>query len=368
MFDLFSTYTFQVVLLGTLILGASAGVLGSFAVLRKQSLLGDCIAHAALPGICLAFIVTLTKSTFFLLIGAIVAGIIATLVYQFISDHSALKSDAVLGLILSVFFGFGLFLLTYIQKLPLANQSGLFSYLFGSASTMLSSDVVVIAGFSSVIFLFLILFWKEFKLITFDPDYGAVVGFPKKRIEFLLTVLIVIAIVIGLQSVGVVLMSALVIAPAVAARQWTDSLFIMVVLAGFFGMLSSVVGVVISSAVSNVPTGPVIVLVVSFFVVISLLFSPKRGILWSLWRHVRQRHTIEEDRLLTNLLLFSETGEDIFHAHDMKALDSVGQDGAVHIFDRLKSKGYVYTPQLGFWGLTQKGLNKARDIKKGLSL
>ena len=362
MFD----HTFIVVLIGTIILGAVSGALGSFAVLRKQSLLGDCIAHAALPGICLAFLFTFSKSSIFLLLGAVIAGLIATLFYQLVMEQSLLKSDTVLGLILSVFFGFGLFLLTYIQKLPLANQSGLFSYLFGSASTMLRSDVLVMAILALIILSILILLWKEFKLITFDADYGKVLGFPKKRLEFLLTFLIVLAIVIGLQTVGVILMSAMVIAPAVAARQWTDRLELMVVLSAFFGVVASVGGVVISGTVSNIPTGPVIVLVVSVIVVISLLFSPNRGLLWALWRHHRQRFTIREETLLSNLLLFSETGTDLLNAHDMKALDSIGQDGTRRIFERLKDKGLVYSPQLGFWGLTKKGLGKAQAIQEGI--
>ena len=235
---LFFDHTFRMVLLGTVILGSVAGALGSFAVLRKQSLLGDCIAHAALPGICIAFLLTLTKSSFSLLVGAIVAGLLATLFYQFVIEQSMLKSDTVLGIILSVFFGFGLFLLTYIQKLPLANQSGLFGYLFGSASTMLREDVAVMAFLAVFVLLVMIVLWKEFKLVSFDADYGVILGYPKKRLQALLTSLIVIAIVIGLQSVGVVLMSALIIAPAVAARQWTDRLSIMVCLSALFGLLS----------------------------------------------------------------------------------------------------------------------------------
>tara|TARA_A100001015_G_C15021868_1_gene728417 strand:- start:279 stop:1385 length:1107 start_codon:yes stop_codon:yes gene_type:complete len=366
MISLFFDHTFLVVLIGTVTLGAVAGAMGSFAVLRKQSLLGDCIAHAALPGICIAFLLTLSKSSIFLLFGAIIAGLIATIFYQLLMSQTILKSDTVLGLILSVFFGFGLFLLTYIQKLPLANQSGLFSYLFGSASTMLYQDVIVMFVLALIIFSIVILFWKEFKLITFDADYGKVLGFPTKRLEFLLTFLIVLAIVIGLQTVGVILMSAMVIAPAVAARQWTDRLGIMVILAGVFAVIASVCGVIISGTISNIPTGPVIVLMISFIVVISLLFSPNRGLLWSLFRHHRQRFTIREETLLSNLLLFSETGPDLLNAHDMNALESIGQDGNRRIFERLKEQGFVHSPQVGFWGLTEKGLKKAQSIHKDI--
>ncbi|RAP30275.1 ABC transporter [Candidatus Marinamargulisbacteria bacterium SCGC AG-414-C22] len=363
MFLLFSNYTFQIVLIGTLILGSLAGCLGVFAVLRKQSLLGDCIAHAALPGICIAFLLTLTKSSFVLLLGAIGSGVVGTIFLHLITSHSHIKNDAALGIILSVFFGFGLFLLTYIQGLPLAHQSGLHTYLFGNASTILLQDVFVMGCIAVVVFCCVALFWKEFAMLTFDPDYTASLGLPRQRIELLLTLLIVIAIVVGLQTVGVVLMSALVIAPAVAARQWTDSLVVMFFLAGFFACVASVFGVVISSSVSHIPTGPMIVIVVSVVVIVSLFCAPKRGLIVAWLRHHYQRVSIHQDRLLRNLLLFSESMTDPFHAHDIQALEAIGQAGIRRILEQLKQQGYVYEPQHNFWGLTQAGYDRAQQLE-----
>ena len=282
MISFFSDYTVQIVILGTLILGIVSGALGAFALLRKQSLLGDAISHAALPGICVAFLLTLSKSGWVLLVGAAVSGLIGTLVMMLITDYTTLKNDVALGIILSVFFGFGLMLLTFIQRLPTANQAGLNKFLFGSASTLLKSDVWTMAVLGVITIICLGLFWKEFKLLTFDSDFAQVLGFPTKQLNIGLTSLIVVAIVIGLQTVGVVLMSAMLIAPAAAARQWTDSLSKMVVLSALFGAVSGAIGSILSSLIYRLPTGPMIVLVMSVFVAISLLFAPSRGIVWEL--------------------------------------------------------------------------------------
>lgn len=280
MFD----YTLQIVVAGTVILGMVSGALGSFAVLRKQSLLGDAISHAALPGIAIAFLISMSKNPFYLLLGAIVAGVIGTVFMILVTRYTALKQDAVLGIILSVFFGFGLMLLTFIQRIPTARQSGLHTFLFGNASTLLIEDVIVMGILGLVCLLMVILLWKEFKLLSFDVDYARSQGIPTLGLDIFLTGLIVIAIVIGLQSVGVVLMSAMIIAPASAARQWTDKLGLMVVISAVFGATSGSLGAVISSHVSKLPTGPTIVLVVSGFVLVSLMFAPNRGLIPDWWR------------------------------------------------------------------------------------
>jgi manganese/zinc/iron transport system permease protein len=245
--NLFADYTLRQVAMGAAMLGIVNGVLGSFAVLRKQSLLGDGISHAALPGIALAFLLTGSKSSLALLLGAAAAGWIGTLLIMSIVKHTRVKYDSALGLVLSVFFGFGLVLLTYIQKLPVATQAGLDKFLFGQAATLLRKDVVTIGVLGGIVLVFLLVFWKEFKLISFDPDFAFSLGFPVRILDILLTTLLVIAIVIGLQTVGVVLMSAMVVAPAAAARQWTDRLGVMVTVSGIFGALAGVSGALVSS-------------------------------------------------------------------------------------------------------------------------
>ena len=267
----FSDYTLRTITLGTAILGAVCGMLGSFAVLRKQSLLGDAISHAALPGIAIAFLITGAKDSNVLLIGALVSGMIGTFWIRGIVSKTHLKSDTALGLILSLFFGFGMLLLTYIQKQPNANQAGLDKYLFGQAATLLESDVWMMAIATSACLVVLLLFWKEFKILLFDADYTKTLGFNTRFIDILITSFIVLAIVLGLQTVGVVLMSAMLLAPAAAARQWTNSLGVMVFLAAIFGAFAGVFGTAISASQNNLSTGPVIVLVAGVFVVLKIL-------------------------------------------------------------------------------------------------
>ncbi|MPZ71157.1 MAG: iron chelate uptake ABC transporter family permease subunit, partial [Actinobacteria bacterium] len=186
MFD-FGDYTLRVVAAGSAILGITSGVLGSFAVLRKQSLLGDAISHAALPGVALAFLITGSKSPIVLVTGAAIAGWLGTLAMRSIVKRSRIKQDAALGLVLSVFFGIGLVLLTYIQRLPDASKAGLNTFLFGQAAAMLGRDVATMGVLGALAILLVVAFWKEFKLLSFDPAFAASMGFPVRAIEVLLT-------------------------------------------------------------------------------------------------------------------------------------------------------------------------------------
>ena len=286
---LLSDYTFQTVALGSALLGVISGVLGSFAVLRRQSLLGDGVSHAALPGVVMAFLLTGSKNTEVLLLGALLTGLAATFIISSVVRHSRIRFDSALALVMSVFFGLGLVLLTYAQKAPNANQAGLKRFIYGQASTMLQRDVVLMSVCGAALLATVILFWKEFKLFSFDPEFAETIGFGIGRLNLLLSFLIVLAIIIGLETVGVVLMSAMLIAPAVAARQWSNRLFLMVALAAAFGAASGVSGTLISSAVPGVPTGPVIVVCVTAITIFSLLFAPGRGILHRIYQRAKNR-------------------------------------------------------------------------------
>ncbi len=285
---LFFDYTLRTVALGTALLGVVSGTLGAFAYLRRQSLMGDAISHAALPGVVLAFMLTGLKGPLVLMTGAAVTGVAGVLLVLAVVNNTRLKQDAALGIVLSVFFGFGLMLLSFLQQNPDARQAGLNHFLFGQAATLLARDVWVMALFGGGALTLTLLCWKEFKLLSFDRDFGATLGFPMQRLEVLITLLLVVAIVIGLQAVGVVLMSAMIVAPAAAARQWTDRLGVMVALSAFFGAVAGVVGTVLSTLGSGLATGPVIVLCISAIAVFSLLFAPRRGVVWAWWRGRRQ--------------------------------------------------------------------------------
>ncbi len=223
--SLFSDYTFQTVALGSALLGLISGVLGSFAVLRRQSLLGDGISHSALPGVVMAFVLSGSKNTEVLLMGALISGLLATLFIVSIVRHTRVKFDSALALVMSVFFGLGLVLLTYVQKIPNSNQAGLKRFIFGQASTLLQRDIILMVICGLILLTLVLLFWKEFKLFTFDSDFAQSLGFSPKKLNLLLSFMIVLAIIIGLQTVGVILMSAMLITPAVAARQWTNKLW-----------------------------------------------------------------------------------------------------------------------------------------------
>ncbi|MBI5575915.1 MAG: metal ABC transporter permease [Deltaproteobacteria bacterium] len=365
--NLATDYTLQSVALGTAALGIVNGVLGSFAVLRKQSLLGDAISHAALPGIALVFLLTGSKSTASLLLGAAAAGWLGTLLVMGIVGNTRIKYDSALGLTLSVFFGFGLVLLTYIQRMPVAAQAGLDRFLFGQAATLLRRDLATIAVPGAAILVLVAAFWKEFKLLSFDPDYGESLGFSTRPLDILLTTLLVAAIVTGLQTVGVVLMSAMVVAPAAAARQWTDRLGAMVAISGFFGALSGVCGVLISSSASRMPTGPTIVLALSFLVFVSLLFAPNRGLLWGAVRERAGRRRLQTDAVLSDLYVLAKQHEEPDHGHPIEVLRamSLGHGGVDRSLEALREKGLAREVDANRWAITPRGLKEARRISGG---
>lgn len=297
--ELISTdYTLRIVAIGSALLGVMSGVLGSFAVIRKESLLGDAISHSALPGIALAFLITNNKNTEVLLLGAMLSGLLATFLILFIVKYSRIKFDSSLALILSVFFGIGMVLLTYIQKSPNANQAGLEKFIFGQASTLLKRDVKIMGVIGFILITMVILFWKELKLISFDSDYGESLGFSKGKITSLLFAMMVISIIIGLQTVGVILMSAMLTAPGVAARQWTDKLSVMVILSAIFGAISGLLGTILSSMALKLPTGPMIVIVISGIVILSLTFAPNRGLIYKHFKDKKRQKEIKEDQFM----------------------------------------------------------------------
>lgn len=265
------------VLAGTILLGISAGALGCFAILRRRALVGDAVAHSILPGVCLAFIIAGGKDPFMLILGAFVFGLLSMVAMDFISRNSRISPDASIGMVLSVFFGFGVVLLTFIQSTGYIDQSGLDDFLFGQAAALVGEDVMVFGGLSLLILLITILVFKELKLISFDPSYARSIGYPVKGMEFLLALLMVLTITAGIQAVGVVLMASMLIIPAAAARYWTDSLRAMLIIAAGVGALSGVTGSFISYTAPAMPTGPWMVLSTALIFFLSFLLAPGRG-------------------------------------------------------------------------------------------
>lgn len=289
---LLNDYTFQMVALGTGILGITSGIVGTYVTLRQESLLGDALSHAALPGIAIAFMLIQVKVTALLLVGAVITGLIAMVLMQVFSQKTVLKLDSAMALTLSTFFGLGLVLMTYIQRQANANQAGLSNFIFGQASAMLNSDVQLIVGVSLFILLIITILWRPFNLMTFDMIFAKTVYSNLSVYQFVLSLLIVMTIMIGLESVGVILISSLLIGPSITARQWSDNLLPVMLLSGMIGGLSGVIGTLISSLALRVPTGPAIVVVLSLFLFASLLFAPNKGLITRSLKVKRQRQDL----------------------------------------------------------------------------
>jgi len=358
---LLTDYTIRTVALGSATLGIVSGALGAFAVLRRQSLLGDAISHTALPGVALAFLLTGSRMPLVLMAGAAIAGWIGTLAVIAVVRRSRVKQDSALGMVLAVFFGLGLVLMTYVQRTPDAGKAGLDKFLFGQASTLMTSDVITMGIIGAIALVALFLFWKEFKLLSFDQEFGMIMGFPMRFIDIILTTLLVAAIVIGLQTVGVVLMSAMVVAPAAAARQWTDRLGLMVVLSALFGALAGVLGALLSSLTERLPTGPTIVLCISAIALLSILFAPNRGLVYNWLRALRRRHDLLMDGVLLDLLELASQHDRPGHPHSLNALRSMSRrpEAVIKTLRELQRRGWANETSTGLWGLTPEGQSRA---------
>jgi manganese/zinc/iron transport system permease protein len=294
----------------------------------------------------------------------LIAGWVATLFMLAVIRTTRIKSDTSLGLVLSVFFGFGLMLLTFTQRLPDATQAGLDKFLFGQAATLLQSDVITMGVIAAIALGLLAVFWKEFKLISFDTEFAASLGFPVRVLDVVLITLLVVAIVIGLQTVGVVLMSAMIVAPAAAARQWTDKLHVMVILGGLFGALAGVTGTLISGSLERLPTGPMIVVCVSLIVLFSMLFATNRGLVWNWIRARRNAHKLRAQAVLADLNTLALQHPDQQHGHSVAVLRamSTNPDGVSYALHQLEQRGQAREMGHDIWALTDAGLAEANQV------
>jgi manganese/zinc/iron transport system permease protein len=356
---LLDDYTLRVVAAGAAVLGLVSGALGTLAVLRRQALLGDAISHAALPGVALAYLATGGKGSLVLMTGAALAGFAATLVVMGVVRTTRVKQDAALGIVLSVFFGVGLVLLTFIQGRPDASQAGLDRFLFGQAAALLREDVLIMTVLGAAALLLLALAWKQLKLLAFDPDFGASLGLRMRAVDVLLTALLVVAIVIGLQTVGVVLMAAMVVAPAAAARQWTDGLGTMTVLAAGFGAAAGVAGSVASAEASRLPTGPTIVLAATALVAVSLLLAPRRGLLPQAWRRRQARRGLGAHVVLADLAELERQHGGEPHPHAAAVIGVLAQADVHDALHELERRGLVARSDGDTWLLTERGRAEA---------
>jgi manganese/zinc/iron transport system permease protein len=362
----FADPNIRFVVIGSVLLTASSAIVGSFTFLNKKSLIGDAIAHAVLPGICLGFILSGTKNPFFLIGGAFITGWISLVAVNFITSKTRIKEDTAIGLILSVFFGIGILMLTVIQKSGNAAQSGLDHFLFGKAAALVSEDLIVFSSVAVVLLIAVFAFFKEFTLLAFDKDFAKAIGLPIQFIELVLTSLIVLAVVIGIQAVGVVLMAAILITPAAAARFWTDKIRTLILLASVFGALSGVIGAYISYIAPAMPTGPWIVIVISTIAFVSFFFAPTRGIISRVMRQRGIRRTINEENILKAFYQLGEENKDFMmqrHPDEIIKKRHMSVGSLTEIMERLKEQGYLKQSH-NFWELTEEGRAKAKRVVK----
>jgi len=290
-------YNTRVVLIGTLMLGVAAGMVGTFMLLRKRALVGDVVSHAALPGIAGAFLAMEIirpgsgKSIPALLLGALLAGLLAMVGVIAIRRLTRLKDDAALAIVLSVFFGCGVALFTVVQSVPTGNQAGLQGFIFGKTASMVAADVTLIGQAALATVVLCALLFKEFTLLCFDEQYAGSQGWPTVVLDMVLMTLVGVVTVIGLQSVGLLLVVALLIIPPAAARFWTNRLKPMTMIAAAIGGASATGGAIISAMFPQVAAGAVIVLTAAALFALSLIFSPQSGLVRRIWE---RRHLVRE--------------------------------------------------------------------------
>lgn len=362
----FQDYSIRYVVAGSILLSASAALVGSFIFLKKKALIGDAVAHSVLPGICLAFLVVGTKSTWSLIVGAFITGWLSLLSIDYIIEKTKLKKDAAIGITLSVFFGIGILLLTYIQQTGNSAQSGLDNFIFGKAAAMTTEDVILFGTIAIVIFIVIFFLFEWLTLIAFDSDFARSIGIPVKGMESLLTCLTILAVVTGITSVGVVLMAAMLITPPAAARFWTDNIRTMIWIAVSIGIFSGIMGAYISYIAPSMPTGPWMVVTSSCLAFASFIFAPKKGYLSRYLIQKKHRATIWEENTLKVFYHLGEKGSKFDTPRELNELLVAREWSYSDIhknLKRLRKKGWIRQANQK-WALTESGQKKSARIIK----
>ncbi|MEM6691942.1 MAG: iron chelate uptake ABC transporter family permease subunit [Planctomycetota bacterium] len=294
-------YNTRVVVAGVAVLGAGSGLVGSFALLRKRALIGDALAHAALPGIASAFLIATAlggdaKSLGWLLLGACISGVLGVIAILWLRSQTRLSEDAAMGIVLSVFFGGGVALLGIVQQM--GSGAGLEGFIYGKTASMRAEDVSLILIASLIALCIGLLQFKQLKLLCFDELFASSRGFNTTWLDGLLMAMIILVTIVGLQAVGIILMIALLIIPAASARFWTESFVVMTAISAMIGAIGGVVGAMLSGIFAGLPSGAMIVLVCSGLFFVSMLFGRSRGVVIRFVRRRNLNHKIEGQHLL----------------------------------------------------------------------
>lgn len=284
-FEVLFAYNTLVVLAGTMLLGIAAGITGTFLMLRRRSLAGDVIGHAALPGVAIAFLIHAAiapdagKSLPLMLLGGGIASACGMLAALWLRNVARLPEDAVMAIVLSTFFGIGVVLLSIIQASPTGAQAGIKDFIFGQAAAIRISDVALLATITAGTIVICHSLVKEWTLMCFDQGLAGVLGYPVRTLDFLLMALVVAVCVAGMQAVGLLLIVALLIIPPTSARFWSDSIGPNIWLSAIFGAISATTGGIASALVPKLSTGAIIVLAAAMFMLFSMLFGSRHGLL-----------------------------------------------------------------------------------------
>jgi manganese/zinc/iron transport system permease protein len=362
-----SDYNTRVVILGTTTLGIACGLIGSFMLLRKRSLMADAVSHATLPGIALAFMTMVSfggtgKWLPGLLLGAALSGLLGMGIVLTIGRYTRIKEDAALGIVLSVFFGMGVALLGLVQKMSKGSAAGLESFIYGKTASMLTSDALLIGVVALLTIGVVVALFKEFCLLCFDQDFAAAQGFPVGKLDVLLMTLVVLVTVIGLQAVGLILVIALLIIPPAAARFWTEKLMPMTIIAALFGGLGGAFGAAFSAVVPRMPAGAVIVLTNSFFFLLSLVFGSARGLLVRIRQHQSLSRKVGHQHLMRALFERTEDQDREFvRFEELLASRSWSSSRLKGLLASAQRKGIVHSSEQGL-GLTSSGEEQASRI------
>ena len=300
-----SDYNTRVVLCGSVLLGIAAGLTGVYLLLRKRALLGDAISHATLPGVAAMFLLTiltgLPKSLPLLLLGAAISGSLGGLTVLGLRHWLRIREDAALGIVLSVFFGAGVALTGAVVRLPGGNAAGLESFIYGKAASMTLSDAWLSVGLAVCVLVVIGLLAKELKILCFDIELARSQGWPVAALDILLVGLVVTVTIIGLQSVGLILVIALLIVPAASARFWSHHLNKILCISAIVGGLSCGLGTLISASFEKLPSGATIVLVACAFFLISFFYGTERGFVWQVLRSRRLTRQQQQHHMLRSI-------------------------------------------------------------------
>jgi len=258
----------QSALITAIMVGVMSGIIGSFIILRGMSLMGDAISHAVLPGVAVAYMFG-----FNLLIGASVFGILAALLIGFVASHSKIKTDTSIGVVFSAFYALGFILISMVES-----STNLHHILFGNILAVSDNDIMTTAVVLGIVIMFVVTFYKELLVISFDETFGRTYGLPVQVFHYALMLVLTLVTVSALQTVGIILVVAMLITPAATAFLWTNNLKVMLVLASILGAISASVGLYLSYTL-NWASGPAIVLVAATMFLTSFIVSPKQAFL-----------------------------------------------------------------------------------------